>query len=521
MRRLLSSVLAASTLLLPFTAHGRWQVKSEFQLHLTEPLFDKLVEDFWQSLQGEKTIPVGNVSMSLNSETRLQLNNINVNVNYSFPLPKRVDPVRRVWELRSDALGARVSLDQLLVTQRKTVMIGGIPFITEVTVECRNIAVNLPTGAASIQARVSAEVAQNQIHLEMPQYSAHWPENAWQVESLDCPALAGLQGLIKEQIVNYLSSFDNLDQDVNDALVAQFKKWSQEASVLLLSELELPSKSEYLKIYYEPKTAVENNGRGLILGGTIRFDYPYVAPDQDFLQEFTLPEGTAVANQANPQLVIPFAAIRAMMMGQYFAGNLEYTMKSTDIPAFTELMNSRFKQFFGWPDLQTYPKNSLFLFNVQPLGPPSFENVSAGGAGTINGNLTLPMSLRMYAPKEGKYVPYVEFRTRVIGPASMNLLKDGKINFKLTASEQPATYAFAQDYVNKYKPNTKIAIDTISKAMRTSLNADGIDLQIPTFAVGNQLSLVPEKWNFQGSQVLRLDFTAKQLLKATSVGSKK
>jgi|GEM_PF-6488671 len=495
-------------LALPLTSQARWEVKSEFQLHLTEPLFDKLIEDFWQSLQGTQNVPAGDVTFDAGNQTSVRINNINVSVNYAFPLPKRVSPTVREWELASSNIGARVTAAQMLVTQIQTQEIGGIIFENVVTVECRNIALVLPAGAAMIKARVRAEVAQNQVQLTMPSYDAQWGETAWQVEALNCPTLANIKGTIKEQIVKYLSSFENLDQEVGVAIRTKFATWSKDASLLLLSQLELPTKSDYLRVYYEPKEAKENGGKGLLLSGTLRFDYPFVAQGQEFVQEFKLPAGTTVTNQASPQLLIPFATIRAMMMGEYFAGKLEYTTRSSDIPAFTDLMQSRFQQWIGWPDLLTYDKETTFLFQFLPLGPPSFENASAGAAGSINGDLNLPLSVRVFAPLSGKWSPYVEFRTLLAGNANMTLQQNGKVNFKITASEQPSTYAFSQKYVQQYDPNTRIAIDTIASATRDSLNADGMQLNLPTFTVGKQLQLVPQSWNLQNNTVLKLDFVA-------------
>ncbi len=496
------------SLALPLQAHSRWEVKSEFRLHLTEPLFDTVIADFWQSLQGAQTVPVGSVGFNAGSNTSVAINGINVNVDYYFPTPTRVDPKVREWELHSERIAARITADQLVVRQVILKELDGIVFETVVTAECRNVALVLPEGSASITARVRAEVAQNQVQLSMPFYNADWNSNAWQVESLNCPQLANIQGMIQDQIVQYLSSFDNLKQEVSTAIHSQFAEWSKDASTLLLSQLELPVKNDYLKVYYEPKEAKENDGNGLILSGILRLDYPYVAQGQEYSQLFTLPEGIEPTSQSSPQLLIPFATIQALIMGEYFANQLEYTMKSTEIPAFQSLMQSRFKQFFAWPDLMTYSKQTTFLFNFLPLGPPSFLNAKSGGSGVIQGNLTLPLAMRMFAPLKGKWTPYVEFRTRVSGPTTLTLQKDGKVHFKINASDQPASYAFAQKYVREYDPNQKIAIDTMAGAVRDSLNSEGMMMNLPTLAVGKQLKLVPQQWNLQSQGVLKLDFNA-------------
>lgn len=503
---LLASTLAFA-LLAPQTSQAEWQVKSEFQLHLTEATFDKIIQDFWSSLQGSKTIPVGNTAVDL-GDTKLQINGINVAVNYDFPIPTRVDTSHRIWELKSNNLSANVTVNELVITRNQTINIGGIEVGSTITVVCNNIGMTLPAGQASIDATVEAQVAQNQVKLSMPTYSAQWPASAWQVSSINCPDLASLGDLVKAQILNYLSSFQNMDAAVNSALNTQFNNWSQQASVLLLSQQQLPTGNDYLKIFYQPATARENNGDGLILGGTLIFDYPYVAEGQSFEQDFALPANTQLVAQANPQLLIPFQAIKALMMGEYFAGQLTYAMHSSEIPGFQSLEGSFFKKLFGWPDLLSFPSNTNFLLQALPMGPPSFTNEASAGTNAISGDLSVPLSLRMFAPIDNQYTPYVEFRTALTGATTLTLGANGKVNFQINAQTPTVTYAYADSYVAAHNPNTYIAVNTIASTAATALNTNGLQLTIPTFTVGSSLSLVPADWALLESDVLRLDFSA-------------
>ena len=271
----------------------------------------------------------GNFGANL-GDTRIQINGIHVAVNYSFPLPQRTDQNHREWKLESQRLNADVTVDQLVVTQHKVINVGGIEVGTDITVTCNKIGLTLPEGLASIRAIVRAEVAQNQVQLSMPRYDASWPANAWQVSSIQCPELANVGNLVKDQILHYLASLENLDSTVNEAMQSQFQKWSQKASLLLLSQQELPTGADYIKAYFHPETARENGGNGLLLGGVLEFVFPYVGKNQLFEQKFDLPDNTEIKAQKEPQLLIPFAAIRALMMGQYFAGKLEYAMRSEE-----------------------------------------------------------------------------------------------------------------------------------------------------------------------------------------------
>ena len=172
-------------------------------------------------------------------------------------------------------------------------------------------------------------------------------------------------------------------------------------------------------------------------------------------------------------------------------------------------MNSFWKKLFGFPDLLHFASNTTFLFQFLPLGPPSFEKETAGNANEISGDLTLPLSIRMFAPENGQYTPYVEFRTLLSGPSKLNLGSDGKVQFKIAATEQPITYAFATTYFQYRKPTTRIAVNTIANAARSALNTDGLALAIPPLKVGANLVLSPTSWDLENKSVLHLNFRAK------------
>lgn len=494
------------TLSLPLATQAAWIVKSEFQLQLSESLFDKLIEDFWQSLQGQQSIDIGDFTVTPGG-IPIQIQGVRAEVNYSFPLPKRVNEREREWELHSNNLGGRLRVNKISATQIIEREVDGIIIRVKLQADCHNVVLSLPQGSTSVSARVRAEVLNNQVKLTLPHYSAEWDAQAWNVESMSCTGVEGFEQIVKTEALKALSSFQNFDAEVRTALIDNFAKWSKDASLLLLTERELPTEKDYLKMFYEPHSAVESEN-GLLLAGQIRFEYPYVAPGQNIEQSFELKAGPVSKNtKAVPQLLLPFNTIRALMMGEYFAGKLEYSLYSTDIPAFTEFMQSRWKQFWGWPEMQKYPKDTKFALQFLPLGPPSMEKEKAVGK-TVSAELNLPLSVRLFAPLEGKYRPMVEFRTFISGPASLKLLKDGKVEFKLSTQEYPVNYAWADSYVRKYNPSRKIAADTIAGSVRSALNAEGFNLAIPNFTVGKQLQLVPQEWNLEGANI-RLDFNAK------------
>jgi hypothetical protein len=502
MRILLTGLLA----LAPLSAFGSWEVKSEFQLHLSESLFDKTIEDFQQSLAGQRTINVGDITITP-SGIPINIHGIRVDLNYAFAPPKRVDSTHREWELDSTNVSAVLHADSIDATQTIEKVVDGTVIQVNVSASCSNVNLTLPPGLTSIQAVIDATVAQNQVQLSMPKFSANWQQGAWTVSGMTCQGdTAGFGDIVRQAALAYFSTFQNMDQIVKTELNTQFTDWSQKASLLLLSSQDLPSGVDYLNIHYLPASAREA-GDGLILEGVLDFVYPYVAQGQTISQEFQLSSGSELAGN-NPQLLIPFGTIRALMMGEYFAGKLAYGLRSPEVPAFQSLMGNFFERLFGFPDLLRYSASDVFLFQVVPAGPPAFTGEANAGNGTIAGNVVMPISVKMYAPIGDVYWPYVEFDTTLLGPATMQLGQNGIVNFKINAQSQPVTYAWSQRYETYYRPNTYIAIDTIGASVRDSLNQQGLALHFPTFTVGQSMQLVPSQWQLDQGGNLVVDFTA-------------
>lgn len=486
------------------TTEAKWEIRSNFELHISESLFDKTIGDFWSQLSGNQNIPIGDLTITPEG-VPIQIKGVRAEVDYDFPIPQRIPGPAREWQLASNKLGGKLYVDQISASQTIVKEINGIIVSIRINAECHNIVLSLPESAAKVSAKIKADVVQSQIKLSFSDFAADWQAGAWKVDNIECSGdVDGFKEIVKNESLKALQTFQNFDENVHSALLTQFEEWSKDASLLLLSEKELPTGKDYLKVFYEPNSAIDTSN-GLLLRGELRFEYPYIAPGQTITQNYEL-EAVSPSNEAEPMLILPFKTITALMMGEYFSGKLEYTLKAKEIPAFGELMNSFWKRFFAWPDLLNFHKDTQFAFQFLPMGPPNFINEKAGNTNAIQGDLTLPLAVRMFAPINGVYTPYVEFKTMLDGASTLTLLPEGKVSMQVKNKDLPLTYGWSKGYVSKYNPKTKIAVDKIGAAIKDSLNAEGFVLGIPTLTVGKSLELKPKAWKLEQGN-LRLHFT--------------
>ncbi len=485
-----------------YSAVAQYSVNTEFALHLSNSLFDRIVEDFWKRLQGRQSIDVGDFTIAPGG-IPIRISGVKAEIDYQFEKPVRSSSGDRAWRVEAKDVGAVITVASMSASQTIVRDIGGVLVRIRIDAECRNMVLRLPQGAASVEADVSAGIENGHIRLEMPRFAADWKKDSWVMESVSCSGTQGLEQFVSAETLKALESFQNFDRDVRGALEKKFADWSRDMSLLLLSESVLPGATDELQVHYRPDR-VEEAAEGVALRGRMEFRYPYVSQWQNIHHEFSLPRG---ANRTTGNgLSLPMAAIKALMMGQYFAGKLEYGLRSYELPAFHELMQSRWKQFFAWPDLMRFAKNTTFLFQFLPLGPPSLENETAAGDGVISADLFVPIAARMFAPDEDLYVPYVEFRANLGGRAELAVVPGGKAVFRLATNGVDLKYRWSQRYLAKHEPDQRIAADKMGEAIRGSLTTDGWELPVPTLPVGPTLKLVPEKWNLQEG-VVELQFT--------------
>ncbi|RZA08463.1 MAG: hypothetical protein EOP11_04760 [Proteobacteria bacterium] len=487
------------------SATAQYSVKSEFELLLGEKLFDQVIGDFWSMLQGSQTIKLNDLRVQPQG-IPVYIQGIRAEVNYEFPLPKRVLGSNvREWDLSTQTLSSKLYVDKVQASGRILRLMDGIRVWIDVNATCTNLVLRLPAGFSEVNARVRAEVVQNQIKLSLPSYQADWKPGSWELESVNCTGIEGFEEVVKEEALKALSSFQNFDAPVKEEIAKRFADWSESASAILLSEQEIPSGKDYLKIFFEPKQAREN-GNGLLLSGDMRFEYPSVAKGQNIEQVHAL-NAARSREQGDLQagnVLLPFAAVKSLLMGEYFAGKLEQTVSSNAIPAFASFMKDRFAQFWAFPELSRYQTNAEFKFQFLPVGPPAFSGERMGGGGTILGNMNLPLAVRMHSFVGGAFTPMVEFRTVAAGPASITLGEGGNLKFSMQAEKQPVTYGWEQSYLKNYKPDQRVSVDVIADKVRSSLSTQAFNVAFPALQVGS-LSLKPASWLLENGN-LRLNF---------------
>ena len=483
-------------------ARAAYELDSDFQLHLGNTLFNQLINDFGNSLQGQKSVPIPD--MVAQAGAPVSISGLNLNISYNFAAPVR-EGSQRVWDLNSQSISAKLLINSISISQTIVKDIGGIIVNVVLDASCNNIELNLSPNGSYVDAKLAANLVNNEVVISLADLKANWPSGAWTLSKMSCTGASGFDAIVKSAVLQQLSTINNFQAPIQSAISSALKSWSQSSTLALLSERELPSVRKDLKIFFDPSEAIDGSAGDVLMNGKLRFVYPFVSANQDIKYNFSIDKNSlaAPANGTDSYFFLPSDMVQALIMGEYFSGNLIYSEKSTNISAFNSFMHSRLGQFFVWPDLLSYSESALFLFQFLTQGAPDVLNLANGSKpNTLTADIGIPLAVRLFSPTDNKgYEPYVEFLSNVSAQASLVLSSTG-IQATITGANLKLNPIWSNAYIRENNPDTYIDAGTIGSKIQSYLAGQGIHFNLPNLLVGNSLSLVPNQWQIQGGNLL-------------------
>ncbi len=192
-------------------------------------------------------------------------------------------------------------------------------------------------------------------------------------------------------------------------------------------------------------------------------------------------------------------------------GELGYRAKSSEIESFVGLMQSRFLQFFVWPDLMSFPTSTQFYFDVSAQKAPVFTNGVMLNGGGIRYDVQAPLLVNQWAPSGNKYLPYVDFYAPLQGSLSAKIA-DGKFTIQLMPSSLDVSSVFRKEYSMVRQVTAWIATSLLGSRVSGYLESRPISFDVPTWELGDgSMSLNPrdvQLWKY--SFRVPLDFKQNQ-----------
>lgn len=165
----------------------------------------------------------------------------------------------------------------------------------------------------------------------------------------------------------------------------------------------------------------------------------------------------------------------------------EQTLNVREVDGFMRLLNSRFIQFFVWPDLWNFKKSARFLIRVKSESP----QVSSADGEKWNARFVHRGVLR--AERDGALHDYIRLSGRSSSTWSLRS-ESNALTLRLTGFSSVWNWGLDADYVRRYNPNRYIAKDRVDQAVSEWQPSFSFRFEAPRLRVGENEEWIPRKW---------------------------
>lgn len=166
-------------------------------------------------------------------------------------------------------------------------------------------------------------------------------------------------------------------------------------------------------------------------------------------------------------------------------GELKRTDRGQDISGFRSLMNSRFMQFFAWPDLMRFAKSTDFHFFTDSYGKLSLQPLDSEGDGAIAYSVVAQVRTRMMYPSQGKWTSYMTFFTPV-KVAALLAVSDSVLTVSM-ASRPETSLQYRFDVPSSLLYSTSVPISSIESNVKSTLASESRQFELPEIELGSGL----------------------------------
>ena len=304
-----------------------------------------------------------------------------------------------------------------------------------------------------------------------------------EIRVASCEGPENMADILKEAVEGASRDAGWLENTLKEGMLA----WVENSLIKLRTELLKPRDmklTENLNARWEPDTiAGLANGVVRVPGHVVLRKESGNHNPEPVMRTHTDADFAALTESG---FILPRNTVEKVAEFAQTLNELRTRVPSKDVPAFVELMNNSFYQFWVWGDLQWFPKNTLFYFDLSSEKMPNITNgksLTTKGTG-VSYDVAAPIVINQWAPAKGQYIPYLDFRSQAKGQLRAQI-KGQRFEVQFYPNTMPMTYKYRKEYMNKVRqPNDYINIGTIESRAQSYLQKKFFGVELPLWVVG-------------------------------------
>lgn len=238
---------------------------------------------------------------------------------------------------------------------------------------------------------------------------------------------------------------------------------------------------------WEPQD-MEAIGEGMIrVPGQLSLKKEGEGPEQVEVVERTQLAASLIS-MTESGLVLPKNTIEKVVEFLHRNGELNHRVPSNSVTAFVGLMKSRFLQFFVWPDLMKFATNTTFYFDLRAQNYPSLTNGRMVTDRGLTYDLQVPLLVNMWAPHNGNYLPYVDFRAQGSGRVYINV-KGNQLQLQAMTGPLNVRSQFRDEYKSVRAVSDSIWESLLGSRVQSYLSSQKFMTDLPEWPLTQNLIL--------------------------------
>jgi hypothetical protein len=397
------------------------------------------------------------------------------------------------WE--SDQLILQINVGGIQVQKDIVQNIGGVQAIVHLSAQCAPFTLVQPS--AHILTNWLWQASGLVLGAMIQDLSLDWPQNSWQIGSLECQGPKGFADLVQADLQSQLAQADQfapllktaLENALNSKIQAWLTKWrapkwipqsaSGQGMNLLLSGVETV------------------RSQGLLFKGVVG-----LGPQMDLASllsagAMVIPLGESDALLAQitlaPTLIFSSESLSSVISQVSLWPKVDINLNA--VSSFESLLKNWFIEIFIWPDLLNYSSKAAFHMISQLSAPAAFQFSAQGTAGSPalpSASFKASVQSLMTAVRDGQTWNYLLFQSQVSANVSM-AIASGQLNLQFANTNLQSKAKFGVDYVHRYSPSKYISLSTIESALKSSTALKTATLALPKFQLSDAVTLQATK----------------------------
>ena len=410
-------------------------------------------------------------------------------ISFKGDFKYEIQPPNSWWNeipFKSSADNLEISIDEVRTNDIVVTRRGNITLRTRVNATCRNIKITATTPQLGISGGIQLTNRSGFIRPNLNLRNLNLIDrNAWTIESRHCTGFKDFRQELNSALLDWLTDKSEIQPMMQQELQGELKSniKTELATALKKQELELPLSGKLTILPYYLRLLP--NGQDFALHGIAFSQFASSKSTYRHLP-FRVDLGD-LNNFGNSGMFISKAFLTHLSNQFQSNGVYQIDFESQKIDGLRELHDSRFAQFFVFPDLMNFDRTANFIMKTFLVDQPKIQFST-----TENGEFRLRAQgkaiMDNYVPKDKSYVHQTRFNSNYTVEAKI-YVSDQKLNVDIQEPNMSLEYTWNQNYIDNYDPNTNISEDRIKSEISKVIEALSFSVDLPEINLSEGYSI--------------------------------